>query len=145
MQFTVALLSLASLVAGAALDARGDCHGNNCNRAVTGTRPGLLPFSDRSSSCSSFLLTTVTPAATTVTVTVDEEDLPTPTGPAKRDQLMGRQMTVVPSSIPEFAENCADAAEFASACTCFGVTGSVTTMPTPTVTITTTVDYCEDI
>ncbi|KAK4120012.1 hypothetical protein N657DRAFT_636894 [Parathielavia appendiculata] len=145
MQLTVALLSLVSLVAGAALDARGDCHGNNCNRAVTGTRPGLLPLSERSSSCSSFLLTTVTPAATTVTVTVDEDDLPTSTAPAKRDLLMARQVTVVPSSIPEFAANCANAAEFAQACSCFGVTGSVTTAPTPTVTVTTTVDYCEDI
>jgi hypothetical protein len=81
----------------------------------------------------------------TVTVTVDEEDLPTPTKPAKRGLLEGRQVTVVPTSIPEFAENCANAAEFVSACSCFGLTGSVTTAPQPTVTVTTTVDYCEDI
>lgn len=54
-------------------------------------------------------------------------------------------MTVVPSSIPEYADNCVDAAEYISACSCFGLTGSVTTMPTPTVTVTTTLDYCDEI
>ncbi|KAK3293511.1 uncharacterized protein B0H64DRAFT_376413 [Chaetomium fimeti] len=140
----VAALSFVALAAAAVVEPR-HCAGNNCNRAVTGTRPGLLPLTERSSSCASFLLTTVTPAASTVTVTVDEEDLPTPT-PAKRAaQLNARQETVVPTAIPEFAENCADAAEFVSACSCFGVTGSVTTAPAPTVTVTTTIDYCEDI
>lgn len=59
-----AVLSFVTLAVAVALEPRGDCHGNNCNRAVTGTRPGLLPLSERSASCSSFLLTTVTPAAT---------------------------------------------------------------------------------
>lgn len=81
----------------------------------------------------------------TVTVTVDEEDLPTPT-PAKRwGQIENRQVTVVPTHIPDYADNCANAAEYISACSCFGLTGSVTTAPAPTVTVTTTADYCEDI
>ncbi|KAL2131785.1 hypothetical protein VTI74DRAFT_4613 [Chaetomium olivicolor] len=138
-----AALSFISLAAAAVLEPR-HCAGNNCNRAVTGTRPGLLPLSVRSEHCSSFLLTTVTPAATTLTVTVDAEDLPSPTA-ARRDMLEARQVTVVPSSIPDYAANCANAAEYISACSCFGVTGSVTTAPTPTVTVTTTVDSCEDI
>ncbi|GAB1312897.1 hypothetical protein MFIFM68171_03107 [Madurella fahalii] len=143
MKVAVAL-SFVSLAVAAVLEPR-HCAGNNCNRAVTGTRPGLLPLTERSAHCSSFLLTTVTPAATTVTVTVDDEEdiVPTPT-PARRD-LEGRQVTVVPSSIPDYADNCVDAAEYISACSCFGVTGSVTTMPTPTITVTTTVDYCDDI
>ncbi|KAH6848268.1 hypothetical protein B0I37DRAFT_415927 [Chaetomium sp. MPI-CAGE-AT-0009] len=142
----VAALSFVALAAAAVLEPR-HCAGNNCERAVTGTRPGLLPLTERSSSCASFLLTTVTPAASTVTVTVDEEDLPTPT-PGKRAAGAGldrRQVTVVPTAIPEFAENCADVAEFISACSCFGLTGSVTTAPAPTVTVTTTIDWCEDI
>ncbi len=60
--------------------------------------------------------------------------------------LDARQVTVVPSVIPDYAANCANAAEYISACSCFGLTGTVTTAPTPTVTITTTViDECEDI
>jgi hypothetical protein len=61
MKFAVAL-SFVSLAVAAAVKPR-HCAGNNCNRAVTGTRPGLLPLTERSAHCSSFLLTTVTPAA----------------------------------------------------------------------------------
>lgn len=63
MKFAAVALSLVSLAAAAVLEQR-HCAGNNCNRAVTGTRPGLLPLSSRSVDCSSFLRTTVTPAAT---------------------------------------------------------------------------------
>jgi hypothetical protein len=55
-----AVLSLVSLAFGSILEQRA-CAGNNCNRAVTGTRDGLPPLSSRSADCSSFLLTTVTP------------------------------------------------------------------------------------
>ncbi|KAK4242140.1 hypothetical protein C8A03DRAFT_29725 [Achaetomium macrosporum] len=117
-----ATLSFVFLAVAAVLEHR-HWAGNNCNRAVTGTRQGLLPLASRSADCSSFLLTTVTPAATTVTVTVDEEDFPSPAA-AKRDALLeGRQVTVVPSSIPNYAGNCVNAAEYVSACSCFGVTG----------------------
>ncbi len=79
----------------------------------------------------------------TVTVTVDEDELlPTP---AKRDAVEARQVTVVPSAIPAYASVCSSAERYASACSCFGVTGSVTTAPTPTVTVTTTLDYCDDL
>ena len=61
MKFAVAL-SLVSLAFGSVLDKR-ECAGNNCNRAVTGTRDGLPAMSLRSADCASFLLTTVTPAA----------------------------------------------------------------------------------
>jgi hypothetical protein len=37
------------------------CGGNNCDRAVTGTREGLPPIASRRADCSSFQLTTVTP------------------------------------------------------------------------------------
>lgn len=60
----LALLSLVSVAfATVALEKRA-CAGNNCNRAVTGTNPGLPPASSRSADCSSYLLTTVTPSPT---------------------------------------------------------------------------------
>jgi hypothetical protein len=87
-------------------------------------------------------LTPPSPTTRTITVTIDDEDLPTPTAD-KRDVLEGRQVTVVPTHIPDYAENCANVAEYISACSCFGLTGSVTTAPVPTVTVTTTLDYCD--
>ncbi|KAL2263535.1 hypothetical protein VTK26DRAFT_6354 [Humicola hyalothermophila] len=172
MKCVAVVLSLASLAAAAALDGRGECHGNNCNRAVTGTRPGLLPFPSRSADCSSFLSGyTVTPPAVTVTVTVEaddyedddeytEEPAPTPTptqGPAKRDGWLawidGREVVQPRANgggganrdgIPDYADNCVDAAEYATACSCLGVTsGAGVTAPTPTVTVTETVDWCD--
>jgi hypothetical protein len=59
----LAVLSLVSLAFGSVLEQR-NCPGNNCNRAITGTRPGLTPASARSADCMSFLMTTVTPMAT---------------------------------------------------------------------------------
>ncbi|KAH6621434.1 hypothetical protein B0J18DRAFT_491716 [Chaetomium sp. MPI-SDFR-AT-0129] len=143
MKFITALPFLAGLAAAAVVEPR-HCAGNNCNRAVTGTRPGLLPLTERSSHCASFLLTTVTPAASTVTVTVENPPATPTHAHTKRDLLENRQVTVVPTAIPDYAENCVDAAEYISACSCFGLTGSVTTAPAPTVTVTTTVDYCEE-
>ncbi|KAK4162179.1 hypothetical protein QBC43DRAFT_79394 [Cladorrhinum sp. PSN259] len=141
------LLAISPLAASAAhMLGRGDCHGNNCNRAVTGTRPGLLPLESRSADCRSFLLTTVTPAPTTVTVTVDDvgQPIPTPAGGrlGKRDAAA---VTVTPTNIPGYADNCVDAAEYRVACQCFGLTASVTTAPQATVTVTTTVDWCDDL
>ncbi|KAK3321413.1 hypothetical protein B0T22DRAFT_444186 [Podospora appendiculata] len=140
MKFAIAL-SFVSLAVASVLEPRA-CAGNNCNRAITGTRDGLSPLSVRSADCASFLATTVIPAATTVTVTVDEEAT---SAPAKRDFLEARQATVVASALPTYATACSSAAAYASACSCFGVTGTVTTAPVPTVTVTTTIDFCADL
>jgi hypothetical protein len=56
-----------------------------------------------------------------------------------------RQETVFPTALPNYASACTAAAEYASACSCFGLTGSVTTAPTPTVTVTSTVEVCDDL
>jgi hypothetical protein len=140
-----AILSLVSVaLANVAVEKRA-CAGNNCNRAVTGTRDGLLPASVRSADCASFLKTTVTPAAVTVTATIDPDDAPS-SAVVKKDFLFGRQATVSASVLPTYvAAACSGAAAYASACSCFGVTGTVTTAPTPTVTVTTTIDYCDDL
>ncbi|KAI9163113.1 hypothetical protein HJFPF1_04711 [Paramyrothecium foliicola] len=60
------ILSLVAAVMAGVIEERA-CAGNNCNRAVTGTREGLLPVSERSAACSSFLKATVTPDAVYVT------------------------------------------------------------------------------
>jgi hypothetical protein len=56
------ILSFVSLALGSLIEKRV-CAGNNCNRQVTGTRPGLPALSLRSADCASYLLTTVTPKA----------------------------------------------------------------------------------
>ena len=53
------ILSLASLALGSVIEQRA-CAGNNCNRAVTGTRAGLLPLESRSADCSAFQRVVVT-------------------------------------------------------------------------------------
>ena len=84
----------------------------------------------------------ITSSTVTNTVTVTAE----PALKFKRDYLEVRQATVVPTFVPAYASSC-DKIEYASACSCFGVTGktSVAPVPTSTVTVTTTVDYCEDL
>jgi len=140
MKFAAVLSLVSVALANVAVEKRA-CAGNNCNRAITGTRDGLSPASVRSADCASFLLTTVTPDAVTVTITVDDEATTTP---AKRD-LVYRAATVSPSVLPTYATAACDAGSYASACSCFGVTGSVTTAPVPTTTVTTTIDFCDDL
>lgn len=78
----------------------------------------------------------------TVTITVEAEG----TMAAKRDAVLEiRQGTFVPSALPAYATHCSGAPAYASACSCFGITGTVTTAPTPTVTVTSTIDYCDDL
>ncbi|CAP70861.1 uncharacterized protein PODANS_3_9190 [Podospora anserina S mat+] len=152
---------------------RASCHGNNCNRAVTGTGAHLPPPTQRSADCRSFLLTTVTPAATyvpspspvsiphptdyksqprTITKTVE----PTPGARLlrrdeleeieKRNEVMARQATITPTRVPSWVGgNCGSGPdEFRTGCLCFGVTGGVSTAPRRTVTVTETLDWCEE-
>ena len=58
-----AILSLAAMAMAGAVEMRDGCHGNNCNRDVTGTGGHLLPSATRKADCSSFQATTVTPPA----------------------------------------------------------------------------------
>ena len=77
----------------------------------------------------------------TVTVTVDDVGQPIPTDHVNK--RADSAVTVTATNIPSYADNCVDAAEYRVACSCFGLTASVTTAPAPTVTVTTTVDSCE--
>merc|ERR1712000_72511 len=145
MKAAVVLSFVAAAMAGL-VERQGRCGGDNCARQVTGTRAGLTPIESRKADCSSFMTATVIPDATTttVTVTVDADE------PAKSKRANGlefRAETELPTDIPAYASSCDDTMEYSSACSCWGITSAVTTGPAPTetVTVTTTVDYCEDL
>ncbi|CAK7203265.1 hypothetical protein SEUCBS139899_005996 [Sporothrix eucalyptigena] len=135
MQTSLALLSFASvaLAAASGFSANSDnvfdkrnCDGNNCNREITGTRVGLPASSLRQSDCTSFLFTVVTPSPLFSTVYISA-----PT----------EAVTVIPSALPIYATQCSSGAAYASACSCWGVTGTVSTAPTPTIIVTSTVGF----
>ena len=58
MKFAAVLSFVSVAFASVAVEKRA-CAGNNCNRAITGTRDGLTPASIRSADCSSYLMSTV--------------------------------------------------------------------------------------
>ncbi|GKT87686.1 hypothetical protein Ct61P_05536 [Colletotrichum tofieldiae] len=120
------ILSLVSFALGSVLEKR-ECSGNNCNRQVTGTREGLLPITSRKADCSSFLQATVTPSPTTVTITVTAA----PARLRRDGQIANRQVTELPTAIPAYASSCDDAAEYSSACSCWGITAVTSTAPAP--------------
>jgi hypothetical protein len=63
----------------------------------------------------------------------------------KRDDLFNiRAVTDSPKVVPAYASSCEEAGEYASACSCWGVTAWTTTT-TPTVTVTATADVCEEL
>jgi hypothetical protein len=109
----------------ASLNLRDDCHADNCLRAVAATRFGPGQVSTASSDCSLFLKTTVTPPATTVYITT------TTTLPPSSFNTVNQKRQTARATIPSYASQCTDAAEYSSACSCFGVTPATTTAPTP--------------
>ena len=55
---------------------------------------------------------------------------------APEPTLEARQVTVVPTAIPAYASPCSGSVRYSSACSCIGVTATVTTAPTPTTVLT---------
>lgn len=45
--------------------------------------------------------------------------------------IVRRQTTVIPTSIPTYASACSGSSRYSSACSCVGVTGGITSAPTP--------------
>ncbi|KAL7943737.1 hypothetical protein V8C42DRAFT_100295 [Trichoderma barbatum] len=137
------VLSFVAAAMASAIKRTDGCNADNCARAVTGTRDGLLPITVRQSSCSSFMLATVTPqpTTTTLTITVDPEVTPK----AKRDAGNTAAVTVYPTDVPAYAEFCDTGAQYSSACSCWGITATTTTAATPTQTeiVTVTQSACE--
>jgi hypothetical protein len=122
MRILSALLFCIVHSALASLEKRG-CARDNCLRAVEGTRSGSAAVAAASGDCSSFLLSTVTlpgqsstyVSTLTTTVTVPNE-------------VIKRSATGSTKAIPNYASACSGAARYSSACSCFGITGSVVTV-----------------
>ena len=124
MQYLTYLLPLAALAAANPLERRGDCASNECLAAVTG-KAALGDDKLRASHCASFLATTVTPPAVTVTTTI--------TGESKKDAWKRASVTVCPNDVPNYASAC-DEKNYSSACSCYGFTEVKTTTLAPTTT-----------
>ncbi|KAF9873558.1 hypothetical protein CkaCkLH20_09017 [Colletotrichum karsti] len=131
------ILSLAALVTA-------NCHGNNCARAVTGTGAHVTPaLESRKSDCSSFMLTTVTPAVFTTTKTTtiytsykDKGPKPSPR-PQNPQVPPAGPVTVIPTSVPSYVtKSCTSEGEYSSVCSCWNIPAAVTTVATPTVPVT---------
>ncbi|KAG5980689.1 hypothetical protein E4U55_003771 [Claviceps digitariae] len=146
MKASVILSFAAASVVGALEARKKHCGGDNCARQVTGTRKGLTPLSSRKADCSNFMRTTIVPDATTITVTVTVEP-DEPVSKTKRG-IENRAATEVPNAtVPDYASSCKKAGKYASACSCWGITPTVSTAPVPTETrtVTVTLDFCEDL
>ncbi|KAH0541398.1 hypothetical protein FGG08_004162 [Glutinoglossum americanum] len=117
------------------------CNGDNCARAVTGTRLGPEGISRRMTDCVDFLRVTITPepSTTTITLTADPSGGESGGDPSRRNVIEAREVTVVPTDIPVYASACYVPERYSSACSCAGITADTATAPTPTVTETVTV------
>ncbi|KAK6542718.1 hypothetical protein TWF694_006661 [Orbilia ellipsospora] len=117
-------------------------------------RASAYPDRPGTPDCSSYFLAIVTPATVTITetisTTVTTVTIPTvtytsPVAGQKRDiplsfssELKKRDITIVPSNIPSYASACSGSVRYESACSCIGVTRTITTLPTASVTVTKT-------
>jgi hypothetical protein len=101
--------------------ASSTCNHDNCARALMGVH---LHGTTVTSDCSSFLDTTIVPPVSTTSVTITSViDTTTTIQPAKRQEI---------ATIPAYATGvCLDAAVYASACSCLGVTPATITAPIP--------------
>jgi len=125
MQYLSIALPLAALVGSSfANPVNGACTSNACIAAVTG-KAALGDGALRASHCASFLATTVTPEAITVTETI--------TGDGNAGVWRRASVTVCPNEVPNYASAC-DEAAYTSACSCFGFTKVKTTTIAPTTT-----------
>ncbi|KAL6901194.1 hypothetical protein GGI43DRAFT_383534 [Trichoderma evansii] len=135
------VLSFVAAAAAGLIERTNGCNADNCARAVTGTRDGLLPISSRKADCSSFMRATVTPNAVTTTITVTVH----PGITAKpKNNVNYAAATVCPTAVPTYASACDGAKGYSSACSCWGIKPTTVTAHTPTRTeiVTVTQDYC---
>ncbi|KAL2064101.1 hypothetical protein VTL71DRAFT_4595 [Oculimacula yallundae] len=123
------------------------CAADNCLRAVRATALPMRPGS-ASADCSSYFRATVTPAASTVTMTINFSETLIVTQKTTFTSVVTvqpeaglplkekRQRTVIPSEIPTYASACSGSVRYSSACSCIGVTQATITASRPTTTIT---------
>ncbi|PMD49093.1 hypothetical protein L207DRAFT_522397 [Hyaloscypha variabilis F] len=97
-----------------------------------------FPSRSATADCSSYFLTTVTPATYTTTLII--ATITSVVDMKKRDEgiLYPRQETVAPTNIPAYASACSGSVRYSSACSCVGVTAMTTMAPTLTYTQTVT-------
>ncbi|KAK6519320.1 hypothetical protein TWF281_003155 [Arthrobotrys megalospora] len=119
------------------------CNANNCLRAVRGRAVGAAD-------CHSFLVATVTPATSTVTIpsttsvvavaatVTSYQTSHTVYSIFGQDSVIfeKRQQTVTASALPPYASHCKGVAAYISACSCIGVFPTTTTAPQPVTTVT---------
>ncbi|EPE35750.1 hypothetical protein GLAREA_05088 [Glarea lozoyensis ATCC 20868] len=135
MKFSFTLLGLLSSQAVASNVFKRACNADNCSRGIAGTN-GSPPRTSRIADCSKLLATTITPSASTVTVSITTT-LPTllATSTIIVDK---RQAAVIPGVLPAYATYCKSYAAYTSACSCAGVTQTTVYASTPIVTVTAT-------
>ncbi|KAK6528619.1 hypothetical protein TWF281_009857 [Arthrobotrys megalospora] len=138
MRLSIIIVALIYILFAGATKVGYGCNRDNCLRAVI---RGGFPYGNGAADCSSFLLTTVTPAASSVTVTEKATITVFYTQNVGPRGLEARQVTVTPSNIPAYASACMGRARYSSACSCIGVKPSTTTAPTPVKTVTITVTF----
>ncbi|PON22964.1 hypothetical protein TGAM01_v208219 [Trichoderma gamsii] len=136
------VLSFAAAAMASVIERTNGCNADNCARAVTGTRDGLPPISSRKADCSSFMRATVTPKATTTTITITVHPDITP---KPKNDINYAAATVHPTAVPAYASSCDGAKRYSSVCSCWGITATTVTAHTPTKTeiVTVTQNYCE--
>ncbi|OHF04461.1 hypothetical protein CORC01_00313 [Colletotrichum orchidophilum] len=139
--FIVTIIGLIPLINAQA------CNANNCARVVTGTRAGITPdVTSRRADCSSYMRTTVIPDTftSTITTTVYTDVIPRTSSSFSQSTSLPPSPTRVPetklpTAVPSYAtQSCTSAQAYSSACSCWGITPAVTTLPAPTVVVTTT-------
>ncbi|OAA64082.1 Phospholipase A2 [Akanthomyces lecanii RCEF 1005] len=115
-------------------------NGDNCARAVTGTRLGAAFQSSARADCSSFLEQTATASTVFVTNTVTTTSILN----ANTATIITVQKRADPTkTVPAYASACSGSARYASACSGWCITASTTTVtPMATVTSTVTVNQC---
>ncbi|KAH7146205.1 hypothetical protein EDB81DRAFT_947225 [Dactylonectria macrodidyma] len=145
---------ISAVVADGLVDRRGGrCHVNDqCLKGISNKYDNDPPLSSRLADCKALNTVTVSPYTVTTTCYTNRlvVRIPTgmPTGRQTINHLVGRAAglptatTIEPTNTPTYATYCASASEYFSACSRNGVTASVTTLPTPTTTVTVTTDDC---
>ncbi|KAK8133375.1 hypothetical protein PG984_005387 [Apiospora sp. TS-2023a] len=130
------------------------CYADNCARAVTGTRTAadMPPQASRQADCSSYMHTTVTPApvtTTTWTYTVEQVKRDVATAVVLGDEPLMQARGAAPT-IPIYASFCTEqfpgaTPHYSSACNCWSITASTTTLPPETITATATATTTETV
>ncbi|KAL4911198.1 hypothetical protein BDW74DRAFT_172664 [Aspergillus multicolor] len=146
---TSLVLFLLGLLTAQPVHALFRCTGTALACRIQLNRSKNPPPASRSADCSSYQLTTVTPAPTaitttvetvitTITVTVDPNLAARTANPARAI----RQTTATPTALPAYVFGpCLQPGAYGSACSCLGIPGSTSTAATPTslISVTTTV------